>query len=392
MPWAVVVGVVLVALNLRGPILAPAPVLGLLREDLGLSSTAAGLLTSLPVLCFALAGPLVPRVIRRAGPEGAVLACLLGILLGTVVRSVGPTANVFLGTVIIGASIMIGNIVVPVIIRRDVPWRRAAAVTGLYTTSLNVGGTITSLGTVPLADLVGWRWALALWGLLAVGGLLYWSWLRGRRSAATVEATAAARSAGTAPPVSPSVSRIAWLLLLALASQTFAYYALSGWLPTLLSETRGLDPAASGLAASLFQFFSVLGAFGVPAIAARAPGWVAMAFVAVSWIAMPLGLLLAPEAFVVWSLFGAIGHGGAFTAILSIIAQITGSDREAATVSTRVQTGSYVAAAFGGPVVGALSTATGGWTAPLLLVLGAVVSFSIAGVSSSVLAHRHRPA
>ncbi len=391
MPWTVVVGIVLVALNLRGPILAPAPILGTLREDLGLSPTTAGLLTTLPVLCFALAGPFVPRLIRRVGPDGAVLACLLGILIGTIVRSSGPGASVFLGTVVIGASIMIGNIVVPVIIRRDVPWRRAAAVTGLYAASLNIGGTLTSLGTVPLARLVGWRWALALWGVLAVVGLLYWTRLRARRSVAAGQ-DAPAPAAGSAPPVSPAVSRIAWLLLLALASQTFAYYALSGWLPTLLSATRGLDAASAGTAASLFQLFSILGAFGVPALAARAPGWVPMAAVAVSWVAMPVGLLVLPEAFVLWSLFGAIGHGGAFTAILSIIAQLAGSDREAATVSARVQTGSYGAAAFGGPVMGALNAATGGWTTPLLLVLGAVASFGVAGVSGAVLPHRHRSA
>src|SRR5699024_2236090 len=158
------------------------------------------------------------------------LVCLLGVLLGTIVRSAGPAASVFLGTVLIGAAIMIGNIVVPVIIRGNVPWRRAAAVSGLYTASLNIGGTLTSLGTVPLAGLVGWRWALALWGVLAVGGLLYWSRLRARRTAAP--SAAAAPAAGSA--VSPAVNRIGWLLLLGLGSQTFAYYALSGWLPTLL--------------------------------------------------------------------------------------------------------------------------------------------------------------
>src|SRR5690606_17022327 len=320
-----------------------------------------------------------PRLIRRAGPYGAVLVCLLGILLGTLVRSAGPAGTVFLGTVVIGAAIMVGNIVVPVIIRRDVPWRRAAAVTGLSAASLNIGGTLTSLGTVPLTGLVGWRGALALWGVLAVVGLVYWTRLRGRRTGRSVE-DSVAPAGGAGSPVTPAVARVAWLLLLALASQTFAYYALSGWLPTLLSDTRGLDAATSGTAASLFQLFSILGAFGVPALAARAPGWVPMAVVAVSWVAMPVGLLLAPEAFILWSLFGAIGHGGAFTAILSIIAQIAGSDREAATVSARVQTGSYVAAAFAGPVVGALSTATGGWTAPLALVLGAVTAVGSAGV------------
>src|SRR5690606_40157763 len=100
-------------------------VLGPIREDLGLSSTVAGLLPRLPVLCFALAGPVASGVIRRAGPDSAVVLTLLGVLLGTVVRSAGPAPTVLIGTAIIGAAIMVGNIVVPVLIRRDVPWQRA---------------------------------------------------------------------------------------------------------------------------------------------------------------------------------------------------------------------------------------------------------------------------
>lgn len=389
MPWAVVIGVVLVALNLRGPIVAPAPVLVTIRDDLGLSTTTAGFLTSLPVLCFALAGPVATRVIRHAGPEGAVVLCLLGVLLGTVVRSSGPTVLVFLGTVVIGAAIMIGNIVIPVIIRRDVPWRRAATVTGLYTASLNVGSMITSLGTAPLAGLVGWRWALASWGVLAAGGALYWGWLR-RREAAAAPPAAPTDQPSTAP-VSASAARIGWLLLVAFAGQAFAYYAVTAWLPTLLSDTRGLDAAASGVTASLFQVFAVVGAFGVPALAARAPGWVPVVVIGACWVALPIGLLTAPEAYITWSILGGVGQGGGFTAILSIIARVTSTDREAATISARVQTGGYVAATFGAPLAGALNSATGGWSAPLMLVLVAALAFTGAGVVAALLARRHHP-
>ncbi|WP_324650250.1 MFS transporter [Georgenia sp. H159] len=388
MPWAVVVGVVLVALNLRGPIVAPAPVLVTIRDDLGLSTTTAGFLTSLPVLCFALAGPAATRVIRRAGPEGAVVLCLLGVLLGTIVRSAGPTALVLLGTVVIGAAIMVGNIVMPVIIRRDVPWRRAGVVTGLYTASLNVGSMITSLGTAPLAAVVGWRWALATWGVLAAAGALYWRGLRRRHAAA---APPAPTEQAPAEPVSSSAARIGWLLLIAFAGQSFAYYAVSAWLPTLLSDTRGLDAAASGVTASLFQIFAVAGAFGVPALAARAPGWVPVAVVGACWVALPIGLLVAPEAYITWSILGGVGQGGGFTAILSIIARVTRTDREAATVSARVQTGGYVAATFGAPLAGALYSATGGWSAPLVLVLAAALAFTVAGVVAALLARRHHP-
>src|SRR5690606_29716051 len=388
LPWTMVLGVVIVAVNLRGPIVAPAPVLGPIREDLGLSSTVAGLLTSLPVLCFALAGPVASWVIRRVGPDSAVVLTLLGVLLGTVVRSAGPAPTVLIGTAIIGAAIMVGNIVVPVLIRRDVPWQRAGMVTGLYTAAMNVGSMLTSLGTAPLASVVGWRWALAVWGLLAAAGVVYWRPLARRARAA---------AAGAAPPtrgtvrLTPSVSRISWLLLVAFGGQSFAYYAVSAWLPTLLSDTRGLDAAASGVTASLFQIFAVVGAFGVPALAARAPGWVPVATVAAGWVTMPIGLLLAPEAYLLWSVLGGIGQGGGFTAILSIIARATGNDAEAATVSARVQTGGYVISATGAPLVGAVYAATGGWSAPLLVVLTAALSFAVTGVVAALLARRHQP-
>ncbi|HLV04409.1 MAG TPA: MFS transporter [Actinomycetaceae bacterium] len=388
LPWTMVLGVVIVAVNLRGPIVAPAPVLGPIREDLGLSSTVAGLLTSLPVLCFALAGPVASWVIRRVGPDSAVVLTLLGVLLGTVVRSAGPAPTVLIGTAIIGAAIMVGNIVVPVLIRRDVPWQRAGMVTGLYTAAMNVGSMLTSLGTAPLASVVGWRWALAVWGLLAAAGVVYWRPLARRARAA---------AAGAAPPtrgtvrLTPSVSRISWLLLVAFGGQSFAYYAVSAWLPTLLSDTRGLDAAASGVTASLFQIFAVVGAFGVPALAARAPGWVPVATVAAGWVTLPIGLLLAPEAYLLWSVLGGIGQGGGFTAILSIIARVTGSDAEAATVSARVQTGGYVISATGAPLVGAVYAATGGWSAPLLVVLTAALSFAVTGVVAALLARRHQP-
>lgn len=382
MPWVVVLGIVLVALNLRGPFVSPAPVLSLIREDLALTATAAGLLTTLPVLCFAITTPLAARVVRRAGPELAVVICLAGVLLGTLVRSSGPAALAFAGTVVIGAAIMIGNIVVPVIIRRDVPWRRAAAVTGLYTATMNVGSMITSLGMAPLASAVGWRWALASWGVVAVLGLGYWGRRVRNRPTAEVRTT----TARTAP--TGTVGRIGWLLMLAFGTQAFAYYGATTWLPTLLSDTRGLDAAASGAVASVFQIAAVIGAFGVPALAGRVPMGMPVALMGAFWMVLPVGLYAAPEFFLLWSFIGGIAQGGAFTAILAILAQVSRSDGEAAGMSARVQFGGYIIAACGGPAIGAINTATGTWTIPLLVILLATIVFTTTGLSAARLARR----
>jgi CP family cyanate transporter-like MFS transporter len=386
LPWSIVIGIVLAALSLRGPIVAPPVVIVDIQADLGLSATASGLLTGLPVLCFALATPLATRVIRRGGPEIAVLVCLLGVLLGTIVRSAGPAPVVILGTVIIGSAIAIGNVVMPVVIRRDVPWRRASLVTGTYTAALNVGSMITSIGTAPLAAVVGWRWALAAWGLLAVVGAVFWAVLVRRRERAPLalpEPPAEPRAAG-------QVSRIGWLLMIAFCGQSFAYYAVTAWLPTLLADTRGLGAGTSGAIASLFQIAAVVGSFGVPALAARTPAWAPVAVIGVFWCALPVGLLVAPEAYTTWAIVGGIAQGGGFTAIFSIIARVTRSNHEAATMSARVQTGGYLAATFGPSVAGALHTATAGWAAPLLLVLLATLTFTTGGVVAALQARRAR--
>lgn len=394
LPW-VVVGIVLIALSLRGPIIAPTPVITQLQSDLGLSAATAGLLTGLPVLLFALATPLASKLIGRFGPEAAVLVCLTGVLAGTVIRSAGPTAVVLAGTVVIGAAIAIGNIVVPVIIRRDVSWRRIPVVTAAYTAALNVGSMITALGTAPLAAAIGWRWALASWGALTLVALVFWL-VVARRRAGTPPATSAPAEPTTATGAlrqargTAQIRRTGWWLTLAFCGQAFSFYSVTAWLPTLLADTRGLSLAASGAGASLFQVAAIAGALGVPLLAARAPAWAPVAVIGALWITLPVGLLIAPEGYLVWSAVGGIAQGGGFTTIFSIVARIVRSDAEAAGTSARIQAIGYLAATVGPPLVGALNSGTGGWTVPLLVVLGATVVFLVGGLLA-VAETRRRP-
>ncbi|MCT1552005.1 MFS transporter [Brevibacterium casei] len=405
LPW-IVAGIVVLALNLRTPIIAPTAVLGEIRADTGLSAAGAGLLTGLPVLLFALATPLASKTIRRLGAETTVLMCLSGVLLGTVLRSVGPTWLILFGTGIIGLAITLGNIVVPVIIRREVPWNQVGMVTGLYSAMMNVGSMVTLIGTGPLAALVGWRWAIGLWAVLALLGLGYWMILirtRIRRTPVDGAAgdTAGAEADAPAPTeakrpwreVSPQFRRIIVLLVITFSGQSIAYYTTTTWLPSILADTGGLDPALAGGTASLFQVSAIVGAFGVPLLAARSQPWVPVAIVAALWLSLPLGMLVAPGSFVIWAVTGGIAQGGGFTAILSIIARTAGSDRETASGSARVQGGGYLAATLAPPFAGWLATVTHGWVVPQLLVLAATLAFTVAGLLAARLAgtmHRRR--
>lgn len=415
LPW-VIAGIVVLALNLRAPIIAPTAVLGPIQADTSLNATGAGLLTGLPVLLFALATPLATRWIRRFGPEAVVLLCLSGVLAGTVIRSTGPAWVVLAGTAVIGVAITLGNIAVPVIIRRDVPWRQVSLATGAYSAAMNVGSMLTLVITAPLADAVGWRWAIAAWAVFTAIGLAYWLWwsrrLRTRATAAPepgltddspstsadgaqdtpTPASTSAPAPGAVPGPDPGRSRfrlIIVLLTVAFCGQSGAYYTTTTWLPTLLSDAMGLAAAASGATASLFQVAAIVGAFGVPVISLRArKPWVPVAVMGVLWIILPLGLLLAPEAYVLWSIIGGIAQGGGFTAIFSIIARVAITDAQAASGSAWVQTGGYLVATLTPPLAGWLNATSGGWTAPLLLVLILTLMFCAGGLLAARLAQR----
>ncbi|TGD12936.1 MFS transporter [Brevibacterium sp. S111] len=395
LPW-IILGIVILALNLRAPIIAPTAILPAIQEGTGFSAAGLGLLTGLPVLLFALATPLAGKFITRLGAEATVLACLSGVLVGTILRSVGPPWLVLVGTGIIGLAITLGNIVVPVIIRREVPWEQVSMVTGLYSAMMNIGSMATLIGTGPLAEAFGWRWALAAWAGLAFVGLGFWMVLirvRVRREGEAARA-AAAESADGAPSTEAAapVAKQSWaeapasfrliiaLLIITFSGQSTAYYVTTTWLPSYLGDTIGLAPTVAGSTASLFQIAAILGAFGVPLLAVKTKPWVPVAIVAALWLSLPVGLLAAPGAYWLWATTGGIAQGGGFTAIFSIIARTAGSDAQTASASARVQFGGYLAATLAPPFAGWLNTATGGWTAPLLLILAATLAFTITGL------------
>ncbi|MGF0117934.1 CynX/NimT family MFS transporter [Promicromonospora sp. Marseille-Q5078] len=379
----------LVALNLRAPITSLPPVVDEVAAGLGLTPTGVGLLTSVPVLCFALCTPLASVLVARTGPELALGASLAGILAGTMLRSAGSVPAALAGTAVVGIAIAIGNVAVPVVITRDFR-RRAAAVTGAYSAMMNLGSTFTTMLTVPLATAFGWQWALAGWGVLAVAALVAWVpagrhlAARGRTDGAPSAArvrppSARAELAALDPAARRSVRRLVVLLSVAFAGQASGYYAVTAWLPEILHDRLGMSAAGAGSAAAPFQLCAVLGSFIVPAGLARGLSSRAVAvLLSAMWLSLPLGLLLAPDLWLLWVGLAGAAQGGNFTAIFTLVAQRSPGIAVARRASAVVQTAGYGCAALAPTVAGAVHEATGGWTAPLVVVAGVLAVMAVA--------------
>ncbi|GAA4685283.1 CynX/NimT family MFS transporter [Pseudonocardia yuanmonensis] len=381
-PALLVAAILLLALNLRGPIVAVSPVTEAIRADLGIDAGTAGLLTSLPVLCFGLATPLASALLARTGPGRGVLVALGVLLAGTVVRSLDGLPAAVAGTLLIGAAITVGNVAVPVVIGRDLP-RQAGAVLGMYTAALNVGSMITLSLTVPIAGATDWRFALASWGVLVLVAAAVWWWAtRSLHETAPDGSTAA----GTAVVAGPVWWRrpVVWGLTIAFAGQAFAYYGVTAWLPLLLGDELGMTDSAAGVSSSIFQIAAIVGAFGVPVLLRLCPSpRIVVTVVCVAWAALPLGLLLAPESWAVWCALGGAAQGGGITVIFSLVVRRARDLVENRRMSALVQGGGYTVAATGPSVVGAVHEATGAWSAPLLVVLAAVLVLFTGGLAAA---------
>lgn len=378
--WILLACIGLIALNMRGPFVAVAPVVGPMQRDLGFSPVELGLLTGIPVLCFSLAAPLASLAARRLGAEVAITLTLLGVLAGVVVRSAGGGALVMLGTVIVGVAITIGNIAVPLIIRRDFSSRRQGSALGIYTAALNIGSFITSVVTAPLAELAGWRPALAATALFAVAAIAFWVPSAGRGAFVPAADDGSGGPSATGRPASQ------WItvgLTVGFAGQAISYYGVTAWLPTLLSDELGMAPAAAGAGSSLFQILAIAGGLGVPMVARFTSTTAVALALGGMWLCVPLGLLLAPELWWLWSSLGGVAQGGGITVIFIAIIKLARDQASAGRMSAVVQGVGYCFAAAAPTAVGYVNSVSGGWTMPLLVILGSVLAF-ILGTTLSV--------
>ena len=183
---------------------------------------------------------------------------------------------------------------------------------------------------------------------------------------------------------------VTWLLLFAFAGQVMIYYALSTWLPTITADDLGLDAAAAGALASLFQGAGIIGAFLVPLLARFTPAIVPTLTICVSFLILTVGMLFAPELTWLWLTIGALGHAGGFVVIFTALVVVSRSDNEAAGMSALVQGGGYGIGALGAPIMGALHEATGGWTVPLAMMVVVAVLYCVALLAAGAAARSRR--
>jgi MFS transporter, CP family, cyanate transporter len=374
-----VVGILLLAANLRPALTALAPLIGEVRADTGVSNGVAGLLTALPLLAFGLLSPVAPRLARRIGMERALLASLLVLAAGILVRSAGPVVLLFVGTATLGAAIAVGNVLLPGLVKREFP-DRAGLATSVYSTAMGVAAALAAGASFPISQQtgLGWRASLALLAVPAVLAAVAWLPLaRGGGGAKASDRDSRGISLWRSP--------LAWQVTLFMGLQSLAYYVTLTWLPLILRETAGLSAAQAGWMLALAQAVGIASMFLAPVLAGRTPSQrgVLVAAVALSG-AGTLGLLVSPgAATALWVVLIGLGQGACFSLALTFFALRAPDPEHAAALSGMAQSVGYLLAASGPFLFGVLRDATNAWTVPLALLLAIVSCLMVTGLGAA---------
>lgn len=355
------VAVVLTALNLRPAITSVGPLLGDMRTSLGASSTWAGILTTLPGLCFAAAGMAAPLLARRFGLGMSIAGALAVLTAGLVLRVLDGPFVVLGGTLVATAGIALVNVLIPVVIKNSFP-ARIGLMTGIYTAALQGGGALGSALSPPLDNaLGGWRQALGSWAVLAAVALIAWT-LAARQIPRRTDLPTQGRGSLMRVP-------LAWIVTIFFGLQAFLAYVVMGWLPQVLMDA-GVSKGNAGLLLGLVAVIAVPISLIVPPIAARHGSqslWIVG--LGVTGFAGMLGLLIAPGAApLLWSVLVGLGMS-VFSLALTVIALRARTGEDTARLSGMAQGFGYLLAALGPFLFGLLHDLTGGWTVPWTMTL-----------------------
>jgi CP family cyanate transporter-like MFS transporter len=371
--YAVLIAVCILAFNLRGPIMAVPPLLETIRLDLGLTGIAAGMITTLPVLCFGLVSPLAPLLARRFGLDATLLIAMSAILTGTIVRMGQPVLALYLGTFALGAGIALLNVLIPAFVKREAP-NRVGLMTSLYTMLLNAGAGVGSALAVPVMDRTGWDWrqSLGIWAIpaaIGIGVMLPWV-LHQRRNggpAATLRKRRGLWGSATA-----------WHVTIAMGTQSMVFFSVAAWLPTMLQDA-GMSETRSGAMLSIMTLSGLAGSVITPLLANRTRSQSWLSPVTAATCAVPLVMLIVDplRLTALWTLMLGFGLGMIIAFMLMLMILRAPDAQRASDLGGMAQGVGYLFASTGPIIAGAIHDATGGWEVPFIFIVLLLIPYAI---------------
>lgn len=361
-----VLGIILIASNLRAPMTAVGPLLGTISESYHLSSGTAGMIATTPLLAFAVTSILAPKNAAKFGLEKTLFVSLIVLGIGLYIRSLPSVTALFVGTILMGIGIAHGNVLVPSLIKRDFPAKKIGMMTGIFSVSMTLVGAFASGVSLPLVQNLGlsWQGSLRVWLIFAILAILVWLPQLKNQTVVQQQAVAATDKNFVKSP-------LAWYISLFMGLQSLFFYSLLAWLPQIFMD-KGMTGATAGWLLAFMQLFIVPLNFIIALVAGNRRDQRSLVIMGCGlFFTGLLGLLFSDSIWVNAIACAAIGSGGGFCFSLAMIffSVRTETVHEAGRISGMAQSLGYLLAAVGPFFFGWLHDQTGGWTGSLVFLV-----------------------
>lgn len=366
--WLVLCAMILLATNMRAPIVALGAIAPVVKEALNISEIQIGWLGAVPMLGFALGALISPAIGKRFGLENTLIAMIALLTTGMILRTVIPTWTGFLiGTLLLTLAIGFANTLAAPVIKQHTP-QHIPLITGLFSLTMTVTAGIVSGIVLPLSEQVGWQWALGGWTVLGIFALLIWLFLRVRLGSSNHQLVISTDK--DASVISIWRTAFAWQIAVFMGLQSLLFYTVASFLPSIL-VSKGLSAVSAGQMGSVFQFMAPISILSLTWLINRGRPIQALAvFAAVLNVIGVLGIsYLSTELAWLWSAMMGIGCSAIFTLSMMLFSLRTYTTNQSSELSGMAQAVGYLIAFFGPLGTGWLHEATDSWSLPLFIIL-----------------------
>ncbi|ADV70351.1 TPA: MFS transporter [Streptococcus suis] len=363
----IIAGIVMLGVVMRAPFTALPAILIDVAAGLRVEVSSLGILTSIPLIMFALCSSLAPRLAAKFGMEKLMALVLLVMVLGSGMRVLNLPA-LYIGTMLVGATIAFINVLLPSLVAANFP-KKIGLYTTIYITLMGVAATVASMIAVPIVSSSSWEFFILL-----ITGLVFMAFLIWLPNVKNNHRFASENQGNQKSSIWKNKAAIAFLIFGGL--QSVLYYTEITWLPTI-SQSVGFSKAEAGLMAGFFNMTAIPMSMIIPAVLSRQTKEMRRnIMLAISSVTL-LGLFmmsLIPTNLILWSALHIIlsfSNAALFPYMMLSFTLKTSNSQATAQLSGMVQTGGYLIAAFGPGLLGYSYPIFGNWM-PLILALAIV--------------------
>ncbi len=377
--WLILFGMIFVAATLRAPLTSVGPVIELIKSDLEISNTLAGLLTTIPLIIFGFVSPIVSKIVTKLTMSSTILYALLILLVGLLLRVSGDIGLFIVGTILLGIAIAFGNVCLPSYVKWRFPLQ-IGLFTGVYSATMNFTAGLGGGLSYPLSEItpLGFRLSLSFWVVLTILAIVFW-WPQVKSGKQEeLQATKAMQAKVQGPKVRMVTSKLAWVVALTMAMQSMVFYTVIAWMPTILVD-KGMSPTAAGFLLMLNQFSQVPMTFIFPIIASKMQNQKLLVTIVSMLFVLGFSLLFSQSyiVLVIGIIIAGFGMGAGFSLCMTFFSIRARTNAGSMSLSGFGQSIGYFIAAIGPFLIGFLHDLLGGWDVGIISLIVISVLFYI---------------